>query len=207
MTKMSTSSDANLMDRLAFMQLDEKGRERIRQLKSVIDRELPAGLDKFYEKLRVTPEVRRFFDNESQIARAKGAQAGHWSAISSGNFDANYVSKVRTIGLTHARIGLAPRWYIGGYAIILDHLIKSIVSEIWPKGMMARSSKDGAQQAGEALAALVKAVLLDMDFAISVYIDAAEEARLKGEAEAQAKERAMVSTRSAPACPSSPPRT
>jgi methyl-accepting chemotaxis protein len=174
------------------MQLDEKGRERIRQLKTVIDRELPAGLDKFYEKLRVTPEVRRFFDNESQIARAKGAQAGHWSAISSGNFDANYVSKVRTIGLTHARIGLAPRWYIGGYAIILDHLIKSIVAEIWPKGMMARSSKDGAQQAGEALAALVKAVLLDMDFAISVYIDAAEEARLKGEAEAQAKERGMV---------------
>lgn len=47
MTKMSTSSDANLMDRLAFMQLDEKGRERIRQLKTVIDRELPAGLDKF----------------------------------------------------------------------------------------------------------------------------------------------------------------
>ena len=57
---------------------------------------------------------------------------------------------------------------------------------------MGRGGKDGATEAGEALAALVKAVLLDMDFAISVYMDAAEEARLKGEAEAQAKERALV---------------
>jgi methyl-accepting chemotaxis protein len=191
MTKTS-SSDSNLANRLEFMQLDTKGRERIRQLKAVIDRELPAGLDKFYEKLRATPEVKRFFETEAHIARAKGAQLGHWSAISSGNFDAQYVSKVRTIGLTHARIGLEPRWYIGGYAIIAQHLIEAIVSEIWPKGMMQRSSKDGAQQAGEALASLVKAVLLDMDFAISVYMEAAEEARLKGEAETQARERAMV---------------
>src|SRR3990170_2920927 len=87
MNKMSSTSDANLMDRLEFIQLDAKGRERIRQLKSIVDRELPAGLDKFYEKLRTTPEVRRFFETESHMARAKGAQVGHWSAISAGNFD------------------------------------------------------------------------------------------------------------------------
>ena len=185
-------SKLNAMNRLEFMELDEEGRERIRQLKSIIDRELPAGLDKFYTRLRATPEVQRFFEGETQIERAKGAQIEHWSGISSGTFDDRYVSKVRTIGLTHARIGLEPRWYIGGYAIILDHLISAIVAETWPSGLMSLVAKKGAKEAGRALGALVKAVLLDMDFAISVYIDAAEEARLKGEAEAQEKERKMV---------------
>jgi methyl-accepting chemotaxis protein len=178
------------MNRMEFMELDEKARERIRQLKSIIDRELPRGLDKFYARLRATPEVQRFFEGESQIERAKTAQIGHWSAISSGTFDDRYVAKVRTIGLTHARIGLEPRWYVGGYAIILDHLINAVVAETWPSGL--RVTRKGAREAGQALASLVKAVLLDMDFAISVYIEAAEEARLKGEAEARERERAMV---------------
>ncbi len=192
MTKTASAAGSQLANRMEFMQLDAKSCERIRALKSIIDRELPTGLDKFYGQLRATPEVRHFFENESHMTRAKGAQADHWSSISSGNFDDRYVSKVRTIGLTHARIGLEPRWYIGGYAVILDHLIKAIVSHTWPKGLMGRGAKEGATEAGEALAALVKAVLLDMDFAISVYMDAAEEARLKGEAEAQTKERALV---------------
>jgi methyl-accepting chemotaxis protein len=191
MTNTSTASDSQLANRMEFMQLDAQSCERIRQIKAIIDRELPGGLDKFYERLRATPEVKKFFDSESHIARAKGAQLGHWGAISAGRFDDNYVSKVRTIGLTHARIGLAPRWYIGGYAIIVDHLVKAVVSEIWPKGLMQRGGKE-ASEAGEALSALVKAVLLDMDFAVSVYMEAAEEARLKAEAEVLAKERALV---------------
>jgi methyl-accepting chemotaxis protein len=192
MTGTSSSSNSQLANRMEFMQLDAKSCERIRQLKSIIDRELPAGLDKFYERLRGTPEVKRFFQNDAHMTRAKGAQVDHWSSISSGSFDDRYVSKVRTIGLTHARIGLEPRWYIGGYAIILDHLIKAAVSEAWPKGLMQRGGKEAAAEAGEALSALVKAVMLDMDFAISVYMEAAEEARLKGEAEMQEKERSLV---------------
>jgi methyl-accepting chemotaxis protein len=192
MDKGSAKQNASAADRMAFMEFGAQSCERIRQLKPIIDRELPAGLDKFYERLRQTPEVRRFFTDETHIKRAKGAQENHWSSISAGNFDQHYVDKVRSIGLTHARIGLEPRWYIGGYAIILEHLIKAVVRETWPKTLMNRKSRQGAEDAGDALASLVKAVMLDMDFAISVYIDAAEEARLKGAAEAQAKERALV---------------
>jgi methyl-accepting chemotaxis protein len=191
MDKAASSANATLTDRMAFMQLDAKGCERIRQLKAIVDRELPGGLDKFYERLRATAQVRHFFENDAQMGRAKGAQVGHWGAISAGNFDERYVAKVRTIGMTHARIGLEPRWYIGGYAVILEHLVQAIVAEVWPKGLMQRGAKD-AGEVGAALASLIKAVLLDMDLAISVYIEAAEQARLAGEAEAQAKERAMV---------------
>jgi methyl-accepting chemotaxis protein len=189
-TAPSTANIA-LADRMNFMHLDAKACERIRQLKSVVDRELPVALDKFYESLRAAPEVRKFFENDQHMTRAKGAQIDHWSAISSGHLDDRYASKVRTIGLTHARIGLEPRWYIGGYALILEHLVTAIVSEIWPKGMMQRSSVKGGAEAGAALASLIKAVLLDMDLAISTYIEAAE-ARLKDATQEQVNERTML---------------
>jgi methyl-accepting chemotaxis protein len=181
-------SNLKLTERMAFMQLDSKSCEQIRRLKSIVERELPRGLDKFYDRLRATPEVQSFFPTASDIARAKNAQVGHWGAIASGRFDEGYGANVRRIGMTHARIGLEPRWYIGGYAVILEHLIKSIVADMWPKGLMKRGSKEEGDEAGAALAALVKAVLLDMDIAISIYLETLEEARSREEAERQAKE-------------------
>jgi methyl-accepting chemotaxis protein len=178
--------------RLDFMQLDQNGRAGIRSLKTLVERELPHGLDKFYAQLRRSPEVSRFFSTEENITRAKGAQMGHWVNIADGNFNDDYVGKVRTIGTVHARIGLEPQWYIGGYAIIVDHLIKSAVEENFAKGGMFSKKKMKPAEFGSALASLVKAVMLDMDLAISVYIDEAEIAKQKAQAEAIDAERELV---------------
>ncbi|TCM50669.1 methyl-accepting chemotaxis protein [Rhizobium sp. PP-F2F-G48] len=187
-----SSTTRNIERRLEFMELDAAGRASIRSLKTLVARELPRGLDKFYAQLRKSAEVKRFFSSEEHIARAKGAQQGHWVNISDGNFNDDYVSKVRTIGSVHARIGLEPQWYIGGYAIILDHLITSAVEEIFPKaGLFSKKTMKPADF-GKALASLVKAAMLDMDLAISVYIDEAEVAKQKAQAEAIAAEQNLV---------------
>jgi methyl-accepting chemotaxis protein len=179
------SYDGDLADRLSFIQLDSKRCESIRSVKSIVDRELPVALDLFYETIRKTPETRKFFMNDSHMVAAKAAQVGHWASISNANFDARYVANVRKVGQTHARIGLEPRWYIGGYAIVVEHLIKSIVAEMWPNGFSLGRKKNGYEDVGECLAALVKAMMLDMDFSISVYAEAAEEARRKFEKDAE----------------------
>ncbi len=57
---------------------------------------------------------------------------------------------------------------------------------------MKRGRNDAAKAFGESLGALIKAIFLDMDLSISVYIEAAEEARNKARAEALASERARV---------------
>lgn len=187
------SEHQNVGRRLEFMQLDEAGMKLIRSLKTIVDRELPIGLDKFYEQLRKTPEVKRFFSSDEHIARAQGAQEGHWRNISDANFNEDYVAKVQTIGSIHARIGLEPQWYIGGYAIILDHLITQVVEQTFPKpGIFAKKTMSAADS-GKALASLIKAALLDMDLAISVYIDQAEVAKQQAQADAIASERKMVS--------------
>lgn len=187
----TVSKTQNVGRRLEFMQLDAEGCARIRTLKTLIQNELPRGLDKFYAQLRQSPEVKRFFSSDDHIARAKGAQVGHWTNIAEGNFNDDYVNKVRIIGSTHARIGLEPQWYIGGYAIILDHLINSAVTAMFPKRGLFSKSEMKAEDFGKALASLVKAVLLDMDLAISVYIDEKEAAVNKTQQQALAEANAV----------------
>ncbi|MFT4252693.1 MAG: globin-coupled sensor protein [Caulobacter sp.] len=192
-----TKSDVqSVEERLAFMEMSPESRAAIRSIKSLVDRELPIALDRFYDQVRRTPEPLAFFASEEHIGRAKGAQTGHWVNIANGDFNADYAAKVRTIGTVHARIGLEPRWYIGGYAIVLDHLITTAVEALFPKcGLWPRKSDMTPAQIGRALGGLAKAVLLDMDLAISVYLDEAEKAKQAAQASAIAQEQALVAER------------
>jgi methyl-accepting chemotaxis protein len=181
------TDNAGLADRLNFMELDEKARTDIKALKPVIDRELPKILDGFYQKLGTVPEVARFFADSGRAGQAKNGQLRHWARISGSDFSGEYLNSARVIGETHARIGLEPRWYIGGYALISAGLIREVLSALWPKGFLR---KQGPEHAADVIGALIKAVMLDMDLAISTYIDAAEAARKAAEeANAQAAAR------------------
>jgi methyl-accepting chemotaxis protein len=192
MAEGGSTATASLNDLLEFMSLDAASCKGIRGLKSIVERELPLALDAFYEKVRATPRLAAFFRDNAHMEGAKAAQIKHWDAIGSAQFDERYVLGVRAIGLAHARIGLEPLWYIGGYALLVDRLIKAIVRERWPTGFFAGGARKAADETGAAIGAVVKAALLDMDFAVSIYIEAAEAARAKAAAEAKAHERARV---------------
>jgi methyl-accepting chemotaxis protein len=165
-----------LTKRLEFIKLDASAREAVKSLKPLIEKELPQALDSFYARVKQFPETSRFFRDDAHILAAKNAQLKHWSKISTGEFSEEYASSVRVIGETHARIGLDARWYIGGYALITEQLIHAAVSNLWPKGAFGGKSKK-ADEAAQAIGALVKAIFLDMDLAISAYLDSAERAR------------------------------
>jgi methyl-accepting chemotaxis protein len=186
------SHDYAINERVAFMGIDDKARAALRDLRPVVGKAIGPALDSFYAKVAATPETRKFFKDDKHMAAASGRQQAHWDGIVQAKFSEDYVRAVRTIGETHARIGLEPRWYIGGYAVVSDHLIRSVLESVWPKGIM---SKGGLAQAGEALSALMKAILLDMDFAISIYLETIDNERQRLEAEqreAQACQLQMV---------------
>ena len=169
------SRDPSLNERLAFMDLDQDARGALRSLGPVIDREIGAALSGFYDKVRATPETRAFFGDDRQMDQASVRQQGHWRNIAKAEFGDDYGQGVKTVGEVHARIGLEPRWYIGGYALIADRLMRAVVKDQWPKGMFAKG--DGGQATGAAVASLMKAMLLDMDIAISTYLEAIEAER------------------------------
>jgi len=194
MTEDKSTATASLEDLIEFMGLDPAACAGILRLKPIVEREMPAALDAFYGKVRATPRLSAFFRDDAHMAAAKAAQINHWDAIGSGRFDERYVAGVRAIGLAHARVGLEPAWYIAGYAMIVDSLVKAVVGDLWPRGFLSRGGREAANEVGASIGALVKAVLLDMDFAISVYVEAAEAARVKAAEEAKAEERARVAT-------------
>ena len=188
-TNVRLKIDSELEERLSFLDLDAKSSADILRLKPTIDREIQKAMDRFYAKVHGVPGIDALFRDQSHVAQARGAQMSHWESLSGGRFDQEYHQNVRRIGKTHARIGLAPRWYVGGYALIAEHLIKALVLEYWPKTLFQRKPAEAAESLGASLGALIKGIFLDMELSISIYLEAAETERKRHQEETKEKDR------------------
>jgi methyl-accepting chemotaxis protein len=189
----TSHNQQDLAERLDFVGLDERAREMLRQLQPLIKKSIGPALDLFYAKVRSEPATKRFFSDDRHVSAAKGLQEQHWTLITDAKFNEDYSNAVLKIGRVHARIGLEPRWYIGGYALVIEQLIHSIVKEQWPS--LLQFAKGRPERVAEGLSVVVKAAMIDMDLAISVYLEALAEERHKAEEagkEALRKEREIV---------------
>jgi len=152
--------DFDRTTRLAFMQINQETRDILKEFWKVVHPALPVILDKFYAHAARQPVLAKLVGD--QVPRLKVAQNGHWARLFSGTFDDDYMKSVRTIGLIHNKIGLEPRWYIGGYNLVLTELtVLAVQSNRWKSARLEK-----------VLRAINCAVMLDMDIAISVYQDA-----------------------------------
>ncbi len=166
------NDEQSVRSRLDFIGIDSATRKALQELKPLITRALPGILDQFYASIIKYPRIAKLFPSDAVMRHAKQAQIAHWATIASGRFDETYVQSVTRIGQTHNRLGLEPRWYIAGYSMILTGLQRAIEMETgqgWFNGSASRDRKAALQ------AALTRAAMLDMDFAISVYLDAAKQ--------------------------------
>jgi methyl-accepting chemotaxis protein len=178
---MSAHQDAQdqLHERLRFLGIDADAKALLRQLQPLISAHIGDALGVFYAMVRNTPETAAFFKSEEHIGSARNLQAKHWELLTSGKLDESYVEGVTRIGMTHARIGLEPRWYIAGYSLVLEQLIHSMMAEHWPSRFGRSKSKALASE----ISIIVKAALLDMDYAISVYLQSLEDERKRADAQ------------------------
>ena len=158
--------------RIAFHTLDEPSRLLLRQNKAQVLSLLPEELDKFYAHISKFADARAFFKSHEHMMHAKAMQIKHWRLILDGNFAEDYVKSVTTIGEVHNRIGLEPKWYIAGYNYLLCGLLAAVGKA---RGLdflgQNRVQRLRLQQA------LTKATMLDMDYAIGVYLDAGRRER------------------------------
>ncbi len=191
----SATPENNLHSRLAFIGLDDQARQRQAGIQAHIDRLLPVALDKFYARIATVPAVARFFDGKAQMDRAQSKQVGHWKAIAAGQFDDAYFESSTRVGLRHAKIGLEPRWHIGGYGVIAETLIVGLVHDLMAEALQPKPGRFGKKAASAeqvmasademalVLASLFKSMLLDIDIGVSAYFDKlSEDARAAEEA-------------------------
>ncbi|SMF86667.1 protoglobin domain-containing protein, partial [Tistlia consotensis] len=167
-------SEPTETDRLQFLEIDAATRACLREARPWLEQELPAILDGFYLHLARFPETARFFPTAQKRDLARNAQLAHWRVILEARFDRTYLDSVRRVGQAHHRLGLAPRLYIGGYCFLLTRLLAAISERV-----QSRWSGACAARRSALLAAITKAALLDMDCAISVYLEAGQQEKLQ----------------------------
>ncbi len=154
----------DISSKLAFFSIGEAERTAFPDIGKVVARTGPKALDKLYARIAATPETARQFSSQSAMASARTKQIEHWQALFSGGATAAYFQRAEKVGKVHARIGLAPQWYIGAYASVLEPIIKGLAGPL-------------AQRKAQRIATLVKIALLDMEIAVETYFAVEEERR------------------------------
>ena len=155
-------------EHLAFVRISDADKQAFHDISAVLPKHIDRILDGFYAHVTREPELAKLIGDPSNIPRLKVAQRQHWAGLFRGDFSEQFVAQAVRIGEAHERIGLTPRWYIGAYAFVMSELAPVLVSEYrWKPARLAA-----------AIAAMSKAIALDMELAISVYLEKGQERRL-----------------------------
>ncbi len=154
------SRNESLHERLAFVGMDQAMRATLRDMRPLIAEMLPVVLDGFYQQVARTAQVGSMFSNPQHMRHAKEMQLKHWDVIASAEFSETYVQSVTRIGETHNRLGLEPRWYIGGYSFMLSGVLRAIETGV-SAGLFG---KTGIRKKAAMMSAFTTAALLDMDW-------------------------------------------
>ena len=180
------SANPQLDQRMAFMRFDHRSRTALQAAKPALDAAIPSALDSFYVQLKGFAETSGLFQG-GRGESAQARQVAHWKRMTSGDQGADYLQAVERVGQSNARAGLEPRWSIGGYALVVEGLIRAVLAKRRKGGLFGggKADTDGADQ----VVALTKAVFLDIDLSVSAYFSVLLEERDRLEAERQASDR------------------
>ncbi len=144
-----------------YINMTSQDQEALKRLKPVLLPHLSTIIDTFYENLLKFPFSHSYFQQPGLIERLKSAQTAYFETLLEGKFDENYITQRKMIGETHQRVGLEPRWYLGGYSLFCQ-IIFPIIREHY---------QDDATEIENAQLALLKAFFLDMQIAMETYIE------------------------------------
>jgi hypothetical protein len=150
-------------ERLRFLEIDQDIIEELHSAKQILEPEIDRMLDEFYAHILEQPQLKRIFADDKAITRAREAQKNHWlKTLFDGEFDSAYFDRAELIGRAHARVGLTPNWYIGGYCNMLVKFIRHVLA------VVAEDDRD----ASPIIETICKAVLLDLDLVVHSYLEA-----------------------------------
>lgn len=156
--------------RLGFLRLDTGARETLRKCRGDVLEVLPTIASRFYDFLQSWPALKSLLGDSANIDRLKRAQRDHWDSLFQGGFGPDYVDRAIAIGKAHRRIGLEPRWYIGAYCYILEDLFDVVLT--------GRGSKE---EKSAKIGVIFRSAMLDMDLALTAYVESADIGRVKAE--------------------------
>ncbi len=155
-----------LADDLTYVRLDDETRATLQQIMPLIEAHGVRMLDVLYDHMNGWPDLKGMFATEERRAHARARQGEHWRRLFSAKYDEDYVQSVQRVALTHARIGLTPRYYIGSYLVVLEEMHALVLKEYRTRfgGAAARARAEAA------IRAIDRAVLFDLQQVVGAYM-------------------------------------
>ena len=153
---------AEIAARKAFLELTDADAGRLRGIRGKLAAAQNGFADGFYAYLRQLPELAALLPDDATVARLKAAHGRYFASLTEGDYGDVYVNGRLRVGMTHARIGLTPKWYVGAFRKYLSDMLQ----EIW-----AATGEDFGAFA-PTFDALLKVVMLDLGLTLDTYIHA-----------------------------------
>lgn len=146
--------------RMRFFEFGDEDRARLAEMSSFVLEIADQMIDRFYDRVLAFPDTARFLQEPHLIEHLKQAQRAHFIQLCTGPYDAEYFESRLRVGVSHARIGLSPQWYLGAYLIQM-RLVAHRLFERYG---------DDLDRVESFLGSLWKIVTLDIALATDAYI-------------------------------------
>lgn len=152
---------------LEFFQVTDETSEALRANNTALKKHIDRILDEFYDYITSYPNLAEKFP--SNYESIKNKQRQYWLKLFDGRFDDEYFTHARHVGTVHNRIQLEPTWYIGGYAFALSRITEALCDHY----------KKKPAELKKVIPAFIKASLMDIDLALTSYIDASSAGEMR----------------------------
>jgi len=156
--------------RKAYLELGESDVAALRDVHELLESHRDAFSDRFYAHLLAFPQLRTLLGPGAET-RLRHVQATYFSSLTAGDYGQDYIRERLRVGVTHQRIGLDPKWYLGAYRKYLSEL----------HGILWRRLHDQPERFQAACDAVLKIVCFDMGLALDTYAHADQRASLQNQ--------------------------
>jgi signal transduction histidine kinase len=158
-------TDEDLQLRLDFLGFTDEDRKALVQIHDLLESRASGFVDEFYRHLLEFDATRELLTDPELKKRLLAEQRSYLMALTEGEIDKRYAERRSHIGLAHERVGLEPRWYLGGYALYLRLLVP----------MICQHYEGRPEVAERTVLAMMKLLFLDAQLAMESYIRRREE--------------------------------
>jgi diguanylate cyclase (GGDEF)-like protein len=159
-------SPAEVAQRKAFLELNEKDVARLKDLHTLLAGQASFFVEEFYAHLLAFEETRHLIQGDARLEGLKKTQAAYFDQLTAGEYDDAYIQNRIRVGVAHRRVELDPKWYLGAYAKYLALLLPRLGNLLG----------DDAGKTLETTLAILRIIFLDMGIAIDTYIHADRQA-------------------------------
>lgn len=92
----------------------------LRLMRPILKENLTSLVENFYLNLQKEPSLQQIIQDNSTFERLKKTLSHHLGELFDGVIDEQFVAKRQRIASVHARIGLAPKWYMCAFQDLLN---------------------------------------------------------------------------------------